>query len=100
MGKVIYKYPMPAGGGAIMDIPQNFKPLSVGLDLRGNICLWAEIDPEVEMIKVAFVGVGTGWPLDSVGVREDYKYVGTVNDGVAYMWHYYYKILEEVQKSE
>lgn len=91
MSRVIYKYPMPAGGVSIRRMPQGFKPLSVGLDPQGAICMWAEVDTEAPPVRVAFVGIGTGWKIDELTPSPDsWIYMGTVNDGAFYMWHYYY----------
>lgn len=91
MSRVIYKYPMPAGGVSIRRMPQGFKPLSVGLDPQGAICMWAEVDTEAPQVRVAFAGIGTGWKIDELTPNPDsWIYMGTVNDGAFYMWHYYY----------
>lgn len=98
--KTIYKYPMPAGGGSRRTMPKGFKPLSVGLDPHDVLCLWAEVDTEAPLVKVDFAAVGTGWDFEDLkagGVNlEEYTFIGTVYDGLIYMWHYYYKILEDV----
>lgn len=91
MSRVIYKYPMPAGGAAIKEMPQGFKPLSVGLDPQGNICMWAEVDTKAPLVRVAFVGISTGWEFSELTTNPNsWIYMGTVNDGAFYMWHYYY----------
>lgn len=94
--RTIYKYEMPAGGGSVISLPQGFKPLSVGLDPRGIICMWAEIDTKItKYVKVDFAAIGTGWPFEEFPVNlDEYTFLGTVHDGLVYMWHYYYKVLE------
>ena len=94
--KTIYKYEMPTGGGSKQHLPQGFRPLSVGLDPRGVICLWAEVNTKAPDVLVDFAAIGTGWPYEELGVDIDtYEFIGTVHDGLVFMWHYFYKILEE-----
>lgn len=93
--KVIYKYEMPTGGGSVQKLPKGFRPLSVGLDPNGVICMWAEVDTKAPLVDVDFAAIGTGWPLGELGIDLDtYEFLGTVNDGLIYMWHYFYKVLE------
>lgn len=96
--KTIYKYVMPAGGLYKQKLPQGFKPLSVGLDPQGILSMWAEVDTNQPPVDVGFLGIGTGWALDNEKMSIDLKqwdYLGTVYDGMMYMWHYYYKLLSE-----
>lgn len=96
--KRIYKYEMPAGGGSMHYLPKGFEPLSVGLDPRGTICMWAIVDTQIDIpqVKVDFAAIGTGWPLEELSIDlEKYTFLGTVNDGLTYMWHYFYRVLEE-----
>lgn len=96
--KTIYKYPMPVGGGSRRKMPKGFKPLSVGLDPQGVICLWAEVDTKAPLVDVDFAAIGTGWPFEELSINlGKYDFIGTVYDGLIYMWHYYYKILEDVE---
>ena len=91
--RTIYKYEIPAGGGGcIISLPQGFKPLSVGLDPHGVICMWAEIDTKItKYVKVDFAAIGTGRPFEEFPVNlDEYTFLGTVHD----VWHYYYKVLE------
>ena len=90
--RTIYKYEIPAGGGSIISLPQGFKPLSMGLDPHGVICMWAEIDTKItKYVKVDFAAIGTGRPFEEFPVNlDEYTFLGTVHD----VWHYYYKVLE------
>ena len=95
--KKIYKYEMPTGGGSTLMLPKGSKPLSVGLDPRGTICMWAIVDTTIGLprIKYDFAAIGTGWPLEELSIDlEKYTFLGTVNDGLTYMWHYFYRVLE------
>lgn len=93
--KTIYKYMMPAGGGSRQKMPKGFKPLSVQLDPRECICMWAEVDTKAPLVDVDFAAIGTGWPFCELGIDLDtYTFIGTVYDGLTFMWHYYYKVLE------
>ena len=59
--------------------------------------MWAEIDTKItKYVKVDFAAIGTGWPFEEFPVNlDEYIFLGTVHDGLVYMWHYYYKVLED-----
>lgn len=50
-------------------------------------CVWYEVDDELSDIEVKIVAIGTGWELP----REIkfWDYIGTVQDGMGFVWHYY-----------
>lgn len=73
----IFKYTLQWSHSQNIKIPRVFRPLSVQLQ-RGEICLWALVDPEAELQDVDFFIVGTGHSASHVMV--DY-YVGTFQYG-------------------
>ena len=50
-------------------------------------CVWYEVDDELKDIEVKIIAIGTGWELP----REIkfWDYIGTVQDGMGFVWHYY-----------
>lgn len=52
-------------------------------------CIWYEVDDDVEEIEVDILSIGTGWELPA-NIKY-YDYVGTVQDGLGFVWHYYAK---------
>ena len=95
--KTIYKYALPAGGAARVPLPHNFKKLHLGLDPSNLLCMWAEVDTEEPLEDWIIQGVGTGWPLDDMPyfTSDECEYMGTINDGIYYMWHYYGRKMTE-----
>jgi hypothetical protein len=50
-------------------------------------CVWYEVDDELKDVEVKIIAIGTGWELS----REIkfWDYIGTVQDGMGFVWHYY-----------
>lgn len=57
------------------------------------MCVWAEIDDTLPKRDYQIVAIGTGWPIPSA--FDDWKYIGTEIDGARYVWHYYWRMMEE-----
>ena len=71
------------------------KILSVGRDPSEDLCIWAQIDTEKEMVNRKILCWGTGWPLeDALAEFPAAEFVGTVTDG-PYMWHIFDTKIEE-----
>lgn len=85
--KTIYKYKLPRDGQSITvddyvlewlrPAPQNGWPH-----------IWAVVDTERTGMTTEIVAWGTGWPLPD-DVYYDTDYLGTVEDGAGFVWHYF-----------
>lgn len=82
--KTIYKYPLKnIPNENIITIPADYELLTVDYDPKGNICLWAIVNNDVEDTEICITILGTGWPM-----LEDakYKYINTLKQDL-YVWH-------------
>lgn len=70
--KTIWKFPIQVDDEQSMLAPDGWRPLAVQFQ-RGELCLWALVDPEAEKKKVRVYVNGTGHP-----VRHNGTFVGTV----------------------
>jgi hypothetical protein len=78
--RTIYKYEI--GLGSSVDMPLGADVVHCGLDPNGNICIWAMVDPELDLKRTrGFVVVGTGHPLSEVDT-----YIGSFVQG-SFVWH-------------
>ena len=50
-------------------------------------CVWYEIDDSLKEIEINIIAIGTGWELPE-NIRY-WDYIGTVQDGMGFVWHYY-----------
>ena len=73
-------------GTVTVDIPRGYVCLKVGMQ-QGNICVWAEVDPDQKNECVTFFIVGSG--LDTPAVKC--RHLDTVFVGV-YVLHIYMKV--------
>ena len=50
-------------------------------------CVWYEVDDDLKDIEVKIIAIGTSQELP----REIkfWDYIGTVQDGIGFVWHYY-----------
>lgn len=80
----IWKFPIRITDRQIIEIPVCNKIMHVGLDPRGDLCFWAEVQPDSERVKKMFYVVGTGGriPGDSMG------HLGSITMG-PFVWHLY-----------
>lgn len=79
--KTVHKFMLPTSVGYI-GMPAGAEVLSVGLDPRGMLSLWALVDTgTLEHTTHEFALVGTGEQ-----VPEGAQFVGSVKDG-SFMWH-------------
>lgn len=51
----------------------------------GPVCWYESGDSEKKKVKI--VAIGTGWDMDDM--LDDAKYIGTVQDIMGFVWHYY-----------
>jgi hypothetical protein len=81
--KSIWKFPLSGELCDLIEMPKGAVILSVQTQ-RGEICIWALVDPNAETEKRLFVAVGTGRSINlSTG-----SYIGTVQtSGGSFVWH-------------
>lgn len=80
--ETVYKYPLEITDEQELEIPAGAKILSVQFQ-GGQLCLWAEVNPKHEMVRLIIDIEGTGHPL-----HPKRKYIGTVQQG-PFVWHVY-----------
>jgi hypothetical protein len=87
---VIYKYQVPRGGGKHgVKFPKGAKLLTIQVQ-KGIPTVWAWVDPKANESEVkVFHCIPTG-----VGVVDDFwtndvRFLGTVQDGDGFVWHYF-----------
>lgn len=83
----IFKYPLELTDSQIIDMPKGAEILCVQ-NQRGNLCLWAEVNPEAAMTKRKIELHGTG---NEIGLGDPGFYIGTAQWGDAFVWHIYDK---------
>ena len=81
--KTIYKYklntcPELVGGKVLVEaiLPVGAEPLTVQIQNKHDICLWAKVDPKVQEIETRrFIMFGTGMPI-----HDDFEmnYISTI----------------------
>lgn len=52
----------------------------------GPVC-WCEVDERCKEIEISICAIGTGWELEKNIDMLDY--IGTVQDDMGFVWHYY-----------
>lgn len=82
--KTIWKFNLAAEEKQTVKMPYNSKPVHVGLDPSGELCLWAEVDPDNQLFDEIFYIVGTGCTIP----YEVVKHIGTIVQGW-YVFHVY-----------
>lgn len=83
MNKVIWKFVVPLSYAEEIEVPNGAEIFHVGLQ-RGQICMWAKVDPDAEMVKREFMVEGTGQPANRR--LHDATHLGTVyHDN--FVWH-------------
>lgn len=90
---VIYKVELGTNG-EVVTIDDNVKKiLSIQYQKgHGPVC-WYERDDRAPKVKVPICAIGTGWEFNSL--MDGMKYLGTVQDIMGFVWHYYAKEYEE-----
>lgn len=82
--KTIYKYPLPLVGRSTIQLPNHAIIRHIGVDPRGDLCLWAEVDPDSPTAPFAVWIFGTGHAIhDEAGT-----FLGTIVVN-GYVWHLY-----------
>jgi hypothetical protein len=81
----IWKFEIPFRPVTNIGIPKEYKILHVA-EQRGELCLWAEVNPSSQITDLILYIYGTGWPLQGT----ETKYLGTVCMSDGFVWHVYY----------
>ena len=83
----IYKYELGLDGEVTKIKGKIRKILTVQLQPGvGPVC-GCEVDERCKEIEIAICAIGTGWELEkSIDMLD---YIGTVQDGMGFVWHYY-----------
>ena len=81
----IFKYRLELSSRQYIEVPCDAEFLTVQLQ-RGEICLWAVVDPGKVNVSQEFVIRGTGHPLPDKSF-EILQFLGTVQTQDAYVWH-------------
>ena len=96
--RAIYKYPIPFGGEATVQIPASAELLKFGvqgINANGtsNLCVWAIVDTtdtETQALKIRIHGTGQPLPDNTVfylGNGDlEYQYYDTIFDR-EFVWH-------------
>lgn len=83
----IYKYELGLDGEVTKIKGKIRKILTVQLQSGvGPVC-WCEVDERCKEIEISICAIGTGWELEKNIDMLDY--IGTVQDGMGFVWHYY-----------
>jgi len=83
MNNTIWKFPLEVTDHQSVVMPQGAHALSVGLDPQGQLCLWALVDPELDLLPLEVVIVGTGHRSYLI---EHLRFLGSVVQG-SFVWH-------------
>jgi hypothetical protein len=80
--KTIWKYPLMVTDFQAVRMPQGAEILSVA-DQRGELCVWALVDPDAGLEDRMFYIFGTGNPVNEV---IPMNFLGSVQQSV-FVWH-------------
>ena len=75
--------------------------LSAGYDPSGDICVWAIVDPEVEIdekVEYNILKIGTGWDFSQDELNNT-EFIDTVKEG-SYMWHIFVNQPDKFKEKE
>lgn len=82
----IWKYRLKVIDKQAVPLPEGSRPLHVGTDPAGDVCLWCEVNNIAEKYLEIVYCRGTGQDCDNMPPNA--KYIGTVCIGL-FVWHYY-----------
>ncbi len=85
MARTIWKYPLRITDWQRVSMQRGACILSAGVDPQGQLCIWAEVDPEASVEPRDVRIVGTGHGIDLTGYS---RFVGSVTRGM-FVWHIY-----------
>jgi hypothetical protein len=80
---VVYKYPIEIASKQTLLLPVGFYVIRVGLDLNGNPCIWAIVDPAKSEAEMTVHIVGTGFVVPENMVN---RHIGSFVQG-SFIWH-------------
>jgi hypothetical protein len=84
--RAIWKYAVPAIDRFTIDMPEGGEVLTVQVQ-RGDVNLWARVDPKATKVQREFFVVGTGHERDDIH-GDCTRYVGTFQlQGGALVFH-------------
>ncbi len=81
MSSVIWKFPLELTDTQVIQLPDGATILSAE-NQRGQLCLWAQLNPQMTPISKRIAIIGTGHPMPS-GLQ---RFIGTVLM-TPYVWH-------------
>lgn len=87
MSRRVFKYALVVGD-QVLDLPRGAVIRMVDHQ-GGNLCLWAEVDPDAEIEGRIFRVYGTGHEI-----ADDLEYVGSSQDTL-FVWHVYERTTEQ-----
>ena len=84
----IYKYNLGVNGEIVKIKGKIRKILNVAFQPGEGVVCWCEIDDRCDEVEISIIAIGTGWR--DLPKEIDYMdYIGTAQDGLGYVWHYY-----------
>lgn len=83
MNTAIWKYALEIGDTNLIQMPEGAEALTVQTQ-HGSLCLWAKVNPDVELEDRLFVIHGTGHAIKDA--QETYIGTAQMADG-ALVWH-------------
>lgn len=84
----IYKYKLGYDGEIVKIKGHIRKILNVAFQPGEGVVCWCEIDDRCDEVEISIIAIGTGWR--DLPKEIDYMdYIGTAQDGLGYVWHYY-----------
>lgn len=78
----IHKFPLELKDVQVIPMAITIPLFKVGLDPKGQLCVWARVDTNSVIRDQTFFIVGTGHPVPD----KAYVWVGTVTQG-DFVWH-------------
>lgn len=83
----IYKDELGMDGQVVAIKGKIKKILTTQFQPGSGPCVWYEVDDKLKEVEINIIAIGTGWELpDSI---KHWDYIGTVQDGMGFVWHYY-----------
>lgn len=93
---VIYKYKLGINGESTTITGKIRKILKVDFQPGEGVVCWCEVDDRCKEMNIKIICIGTEW--DFLSDKIDYmNYIGTVQDGLGDVWHYYATSLTNLQ---
>ena len=85
--KTIYKYPVEIVDEQVIKFPKDAHALSA--QMQGNqLCVWAMVDSDNELVERKVRIFGTGNPVDLQG---NWQFLGSVQERI-FVWHVFIEV--------